>query len=115
MKSFIIEIHCKPSDKSSSVSFASASICAISETEESAISMAKNLVIDHGYIVESVEFVSDKSSIIPDKNSQLDELLYQKALQREPRCAVQFFLEDLKAVHSSVSSLNIPDVSKVIN
>ena len=64
--------------------------------------------MSHAYIVESVEVVVEKSALPPDDNTELDELLHQKALQRTPPCALQFLASNPLADSDSVYPLPIP-------
>jgi len=115
MTPYIIEILCKPADKCSSIDFGHASCCAIAEDKASAEIMARDLVMSHSYVVLSVELVAEKNSLPLDGNSELDEILYQKALQRKSQCAVQFVVTNPLATIEEVRSLPSPNKQHAAN
>ncbi|WP_145961226.1 hypothetical protein [Salinisphaera sp. LB1] len=106
---YIIEIPCKPASSSSQLTSCHATVCAISETKDAAVLMAEELLMSYGYIAESAASASEKISLPQDESSELDESLYQKALQRQPRCALALSVFDPNAQSHGVSSIGTPD------
>ena len=108
MHPYIIEIICGIPANKNTTNYCHASVCALATNEEDAVIMAKDLILSHGYIAQNVEAVALKNSIPLDENSELDELLYQKALQRQPPCALQFYTSNPDVNGYQINSLKIP-------
>ena len=88
MEPYIIDILCKPADPCDGLNESHAVVCAISDTPELAEAMARNLVMSHSFIVESVSSVILKNSSPLDEFRELEDILHHKATQRTPPCAL---------------------------
>ena len=95
--------------------FCYVSVCAIADSPELAESMAINLAMSHSFLVENVLLVALKSAAPHDDNTELDELLHQKALQRQPPCALKAECSNGNLLEPEIRSLGVPSVDNVKN
>ncbi len=108
MEPYIIDILCKSADPNRNLMEAHAVVCAIAETPESAEIMARNLVMSHSLIVESVAGVNLKSASQPDEFQELEDTLLLKAQVRTPPCALVLSAYQPGREGSGVQSLGVP-------
>jgi len=115
MEPYIVDILCKSADPNRDLREAHAVVCAIAETPQSAEVMARNLVMSHSMIVESIAGVNLKSASQPDEFQELEDTLLQKARVRTPPCAL--FLSAYQPGHEEfgAQSLGVPSVDKSNN
>jgi hypothetical protein len=95
MKIYMLHFDCQPDGKNTHSSHWNADLCSISNSFEEAEAQARDIIASHAYTAgELISFLEVTPSQISHL-SQDETLLYLKAQQHTPLCAVFFSTENI--------------------